>query len=138
MECMLFNRQYIGKAETVFNIRLDNHGKDIKNPNAILVSQQQGHIFNSQSKFIIIDKLANTSSSKDILCECLVLYRQSFSSVRTEPRTQQIENENPCTAFLCSFLPRPQQPSHLRTQMMSQHSKIYLTSCNDTIQNFSE
>ena len=28
MECKLCNKQYIGKAETAFNIRLNNHRKD--------------------------------------------------------------------------------------------------------------
>ena len=46
---------------------------------------------------------------------------KNLSSVRTEPRnrTQQIENEDPRAAFSRSLLPRPQQSSHLRTQMMS-------------------
>ena len=75
MECTLCNKQYVGKAETAFNIRLNNHRKDSKNPNAILTCrhfQQQGHKFNSHAKFIIIDKLVNTSNSKDILCKCLI------------------------------------------------------------------
>ena len=33
---------------------------------------QQGHNFNSQAKFIIIDRPVNTSSSKDILREGLI------------------------------------------------------------------
>ena len=41
-----------------------------------------------------------------------------FSSVWTELRAQQIENEDPCAAFFRSLLPRPQQPSHIRTPMM--------------------
>ena len=36
MECTLCNKQYVGKAKTAFDIRLNNHKKDIKNPNAIL------------------------------------------------------------------------------------------------------
>ena len=36
MECTLCNKQYLGKVETVFKVRLNNHKKDIKNPNAIL------------------------------------------------------------------------------------------------------
>ena len=46
MECMLCIKQYVGKAETVFNIRMDNDRKDTKDPNAILACrlfQQQGH-----------------------------------------------------------------------------------------------
>ena len=57
---MLCNKQYVGKAETGFNIRLNNNRKDTKNPNAILACkhfQQQGHNFNSHAKFINIDKL---------------------------------------------------------------------------------
>ena len=36
MECTLCNKQYVGKAETTFNIRLNNHRKDTKDTNAIL------------------------------------------------------------------------------------------------------
>ena len=31
MECALCKIQYVGKAETAFNIRLNNHGKDVNN-----------------------------------------------------------------------------------------------------------
>ena len=74
MECTLFNEQQVGKAETAFNIRLNNHRKDTKNQNAILACRhflQQGHNFSSHAKFIIY-KLINTSSSKDILRESLM------------------------------------------------------------------
>ena len=80
MECTLCNKQYIGKAETAFNIRLNNHRKDTKDPNAILVCrhfQQQGHCFNCRAKFIIRDKLVNTSSFKDVLPERLI-QRENF------------------------------------------------------------
>ena len=36
MECILCNEQYVGKAETSFNIRLSNHRKDVKKVNAIM------------------------------------------------------------------------------------------------------
>ena len=39
--------------------------------------QQQGHNFNSHAKYIIIDKLVNASSSKDILRERL-MQRENF------------------------------------------------------------
>ena len=74
MECTLCNKQYAGKAETAFNIRLSNHRKDTKNPNTILACthfQQQGLNFDSHAKFIIIDKLVNTASTKDTLHEYL-------------------------------------------------------------------
>ena len=46
-------------TEPAFNIRLNNHRKDTKNPKAILVCrhlQQQGHNFNSHAKSIVIAK----------------------------------------------------------------------------------
>ena len=75
MECTVCNKQYAGKAETAFNIRLNNHRKDAKDSSPILACrhfQQQGHNFNCHAKFIIIDKLVNTSRSKDILRERLI------------------------------------------------------------------
>ena len=36
MECILFNKQYVGKAETSFNTRLNNHRKDVKKVDAIM------------------------------------------------------------------------------------------------------
>ena len=80
MECKLCNKQYVGKAETAFNIRFNNHRKDTKNPNAIPAGrhfQQKSHTFNSHTKSIIIDKLVNTSSPKDILPERLI-QRENF------------------------------------------------------------
>ena len=32
MECIICNLQYVGKNETPFNIRLNNHRKDVKDP----------------------------------------------------------------------------------------------------------
>ena len=41
---------------------------------------------------------------------------KSLSSIRTEPRTQEIENDDPRAAFSqILFLSRPNQSSHLRT-----------------------
>ena len=80
MEIKLCKKQYVGKAEATFNIRLNDHRKDSKNPNAVLACrhfQQQGHHFISQTKFMIIDKLVNTSSSKDLLRERLI-QRENF------------------------------------------------------------
>ena len=38
MECTLCNEECVGKTETEFNITLNNHRKDTKNPNTILVT----------------------------------------------------------------------------------------------------
>ena len=39
MECTLCNLQYVGKNETLFNIRLNNHREDVKDPKAILADK---------------------------------------------------------------------------------------------------
>ena len=44
---------------------------------------------------------------------------KNLSSARTDPRTQQIENEDPRAAFSPSFLPRQEQPRQVRTQIMT-------------------
>ena len=75
LECTICNIQYIGKSETQFNIRLNNHRKDVKNPNSIPVCKhfnEPGHNFSTHAKFIIIEQLRNTNNiSKAILSERL-------------------------------------------------------------------
>ena len=80
MECILCNKQYVGKTETSFNIRLNNHGKDVKKVDAIITCkhfQQESHSFNKHAKFTIIDQLTNTSKSKETLTQ-LLIERETF------------------------------------------------------------
>ena len=70
MECILCKMEYVGKAEIAFNLRLNNHRKDTKNPNSILAwkhFQEKGHNFNKHAKFMIIDKLVNLRGPKKFL-----------------------------------------------------------------------
>ena len=39
MECIICNLQNVGKNETPFNIRFNNHRKDVKDPKAILADK---------------------------------------------------------------------------------------------------
>ena len=76
MERILCKIQYVGKAETEFNLRLNNHRKDTTKPNSILACkhfQELGHNFNKHAKLIIIDKLVNLHGSKEALREMLVI-----------------------------------------------------------------
>ena len=62
MECTIYNLQYVGKNETPFNIRLNNHREDVKDPNAILADkllQKDGHRLKKHARFTIIDRLTN-------------------------------------------------------------------------------
>ena len=71
MECELCEVQYVGKAETAFNIRLNNHRKDINNPKSIpadLHFRKLGHSFNLHAKFTLIKQLSNIyTTGKEIL-----------------------------------------------------------------------
>ena len=52
--------QYVEKAETDFNLRLNNHRKDIYKANAISASSDfamKDHIFNRDASFIIIEQI---------------------------------------------------------------------------------
>ena len=54
--------QYVGKSETSFHIRLNNHRKDIEKPNAIEVWQyfnNLNHAFHKHQKFIVTEQLNN-------------------------------------------------------------------------------
>ena len=39
MECAICNQQYVGKNETPFNIRLNNHRKDVNDPKVLLADK---------------------------------------------------------------------------------------------------
>ena len=50
--------QYDGKAETAFNIKLNNHKKSITNPKSIpadLNFRKPGQLFNLNAKFTLIN-----------------------------------------------------------------------------------
>ena len=80
MECKICNLQHVGKNETPFNIRLDNHSKDVKFPKAKLADkhfQKNDHRFNEHARLTIIDRLTNTNLDKKILREHLI-QRKNF------------------------------------------------------------
>ena len=65
MEYSLCKIRCVGKAETSFNIRLNNHSKDANgnNPKAIPASirfKQPDHNFNKHAKFTLIEQVDNT------------------------------------------------------------------------------
>ena len=62
MECALCKIQYVGQAETAFNIRLNNLGKDVNNLKSIPADfhfRKPGHSFNLHAKFTLIEQLSN-------------------------------------------------------------------------------
>ena len=80
MERIICNLQYAAKNETPFNIRLNNHRKDLKDPTAILADnhfQKNDHRFNEHARFKTIDRLINTNLDKETLRERLI-QRENF------------------------------------------------------------
>ena len=67
IECVLCKVQYIGKAETVFNRRLNNHRKDVNNPKTIpadLHLRKTGYSFNLHAKLTLIEQLRNIHTTE--------------------------------------------------------------------------
>ena len=80
MECAIFNLHYVSKNETPFNIRLNNHRKNVKDPKLILADKhfrKNSHRFNEHARFVIIDILTNTNLDKEMLRERLI-QREKF------------------------------------------------------------
>ena len=69
MECRICRIQYIGKSETEFNIRLNNHRKDVNRQNAPRADQHfklPDHNFNQHARFTLIEQLDNMRIDKDL------------------------------------------------------------------------
>ena len=74
LECTKCKIQYVGKAETEFNIRLNNHRKDVWKPDAIPASHHfsgKNHNFNTQAKFILIEQIRHVDVDTEKIKERL-------------------------------------------------------------------
>ena len=92
MECILCNKQLLGKAETSFDIRPNNHQKDVEKVDAIMVCkyiQQESHSFSRHAKFTIIDQLTNTSKSKEIFIQ-QPIERENLCILKLETLYQKV------------------------------------------------
>lgn len=82
MECKRCKVQYIGKCESTFNVRLNNHRKDALHPtNSTIPASKhfsnQSHNFNRDAKFIIIETITDKSKTKEEKQQIL-LRRENF------------------------------------------------------------
>ena len=69
-ECKLCKRQYTGKSETTFKIRLNNHRKDVYKTNTPEADQHfrlPGYNFNRHTKCTLIEQLNNIELDKELL-----------------------------------------------------------------------
>ena len=70
MECNIRKLQCVGKTECPMNIRINNHRKDCHQEYAMPAIRHfsiNGHSFNNNAKFTIIEQLKDTSKSKENL-----------------------------------------------------------------------
>ena len=68
MECILCKNQYVGKSETPYNFRINNHRRDVNNPKVIPACyhfKTLGHNFMKHVKFTLIEQLSETSSERN-------------------------------------------------------------------------
>ena len=64
LECQKCHIQYVSKAETDFNLRLNNHRKNVYKPDAIPASHHfavKDYIFNRDVSFIIIEQICKST-----------------------------------------------------------------------------
>ena len=86
MECNICKLQYVGKTEWPMNIRINNHRKDCHQEYAIPAIRHfsiNGHSFNNNAKFTIIEQLKDTSKSIEKLREILE-FREDFWILKLE------------------------------------------------------
>ena len=68
LECTKCEIQYVGKAETEVNIRLNNHRKDAQKPDVIPASRHfsvKDHNFDTYAKFILIEQIRHINIDKE-------------------------------------------------------------------------
>ena len=66
LECLLCKIQYVRMSETPFHIRLNNHRKDIKNPDTIEAYKHFNNwnqVFLKHGKFILTEQLNNIKNT---------------------------------------------------------------------------
>ena len=87
MECRICRIQHIGKSETEFKIRLNNHRKDLNRQNAPQADQDfklPNRNFNQHARFTLIEQLDNMKIDKDLATLDRLLDRnpKNFTSIR--------------------------------------------------------
>ena len=87
MECILCKIQYDGKSETPFNLRLNNHSKNVSNPKAIPAFNHfkiHGHNFKKHAKFTLIEKLTEISKPSKGTLRLRPKRREKFWIIKLE------------------------------------------------------
>ena len=97
LECTKCKIQYVGKAETEFNIRLNNHQKDVRKSNAVPTSRHfsgKNHNFHMPAKFILIEHIRQVDIVTEKIKERLKR-RENFWILTLETLTPKGLNQEP-------------------------------------------
>ena len=92
MECRKCKTQYVGKCETAFNIRLNNHRTNAYHPTndsipACKHFHGDGHDFNRDAKFTIIEQIRNTNGKTQTQINKIILQRENFWIIKLKTLT---------------------------------------------------
>ena len=78
-QCRICHLQYVGKSETPFNIRLNNHRKDAKLHAQILVCKhfnEQNHNFRQHAEFTLLEQIKRQTTTEET--RTLLKRRENF------------------------------------------------------------
>ena len=96
MECALCKIQYVGKAETAFKIRLNNHRKDVNKPKSIATHfhfRKPGNSFNLHVKLSLTEQLNNILTTDKETLKFRLKRREDFWIQKLETLTPKGLNQ---------------------------------------------
>ena len=80
LQCRICQLQYVGKSDTSFDIKLNNHKKDSKNRNPILACKHfrnSNQNFQRDAKFSLVEQITKTFTATEQL-RLLLKKRENF------------------------------------------------------------
>ena len=94
----IMQNPYVGKSETLFNLRLNIHQKDVNNPKSIPACNYfkiNGYNFMKHAKFTLIKQLTEISNvSKDTL-RLRLYWREDFWIIKFQTLAAKRLNQEP-------------------------------------------
>ena len=79
LQCSICQLQYVGKSETLFNVRLNNHRKDAKSQVSILACKhfnEQNHNFQQHAQFTLLEQIKKQTTAEET--RALLKRRENF------------------------------------------------------------
>ena len=99
MECRKCHIQYIGKTETAFNQRLNNHRSNAYRPKPDTIPackhfNGKDHVFNRDEKFTLIEQIGNSKAIVDRDAKFTLIEQIGNSKTIVEKQTIILQREN--------------------------------------------